>query len=717
MRSIFMMFFSKGRSVLWHHALMTENARLPLSRPLMTENASLFAPLTTFLPPKIAGLFKRCTGGDKVVDALLHLPTHGEEHHILTHLHEALAYEKGTRVVLSVTIQEHYPARSSRSPYRIRACDTQEETLELVFFHGRAASLRHRFPIGHQRILRGTIEASPSFSRMIHPESLSSFPSSCRSFVEPIYPLTAGLPNRTVGLYCRKLLACLPDLPEWIPEALRQRFQWPAWKTAIKSLHEARTLAVLNPRSPARQRLFFDELFAHQLAWQVLRQQRREEKGRVFPPAGALREQWLRSLPFTLTTAQTKALQEIDADLSSSVPMERLLQGEVGSGKTLVALGAILRVLDAGVQAALLAPTEVLARQHYVTCCQWLPPSLSCALLVGEVSAAERRAQRHILQDLSSGKLPFIIGTHALLAERVVFHDLGLVVIDEQQRFGVRQCQELVRKGTHCDVLYLSATPIPRTLLLTEYGDLAVSFLQEKPANRPPVVTCLQPLSQVDEVITRLQERLSHDQEQAFWVCPLVEESEKLDLTAAEERFAHLQKHFGLRVGLLHGRLSSEEKRAVLEAFREGKCALLVTTTVIEVGIDIPSATLMIIEHAERFGLAQLHQLRGRVGRGTAPAVCLLLYARPLSPIAMQRLSFFKKITEGAVLAEKDLHLRGGGDVSGVKQSGFHVFRLGDVWDCPDLLEEAHHLAQATLAQNPRFYENPQDPCTILCSL
>ncbi|MDR1267616.1 MAG: ATP-dependent DNA helicase RecG [Holosporales bacterium] len=650
---------------------------------------------------------------------LLHVPTHGVRRQILKGAQEAQRLEKGACGILSVLVQGHVtPARSSRAPYRIQVEDAEGIPGELVFFHGKASFLRHRFPTGRQRIVSGMVDASAFPFRMVHPECLASFPGSEGAVIEPVYPLTAGLSNRAMGTCCKKLLTRLPDLPEWIPEEVRQRFHWPSWREALKALHEARTLSALALEAPARQRLFFDELLAHQLALGLLRMRHQEVVGRCFPTSITLRTQWLHALPFTLTSDQTRALEEIDEDLSKPVAMARLLQGEVGSGKTLVALGALLRVVEAGAQAAILAPTEVLARQHYDTILRLMPPQhpVALALLVGKTAAADRRAQRKIFQDLASGRLQLVVGTHALLEPKVMFHDLGLVVIDEQHRFGVRQRQKLEQKGSNCACLSLSATPIPRTLLLTEYGDLAISTLREKPAGRPPVTTRIQELSQVDAVMMRLETQLEGG-EQAFWVCPLVEESEKVDLMAAECRFESLKERFGARVGVLHGRLSSEEKHAVLTAFLERRISVLVATTVIEVGLDVPSATIMIIEHAERFGLSQLHQLRGRVGRGEAPAFCLLLYARPLSPLAYQRLQAFKEISDGFSLAEKDLRLRGGGDLSGTQQSGFSIFRLGNVYEHPDLLEEAHALAGDVLTRTPRFFEDPADSRSVLLKL
>jgi ATP-dependent DNA helicase RecG len=682
----------------------------------MEESSVIFAPLFNFLPHRIALLMGRCAGGERVADVLLHLPTHGVMQHVLSTLEDASSLEKGTRIILPVTIQAYSPVCTKRSPYKIQTVDKQGNRLELIFFNTRPGYLQKRFPIGSRKILNGIIDGTQIPFCMIHPECLNVLPSSCGVVFEPVYPLISGLPNRTFAFYCRKLLSRISDLPEWLPESFRTHKGWPSWKTALSEIHNATKPERMHPEAYAHQRLFFDEVLAHQLALQTVRAKRSQNSGRAFPLMTHLRETLLQNLPFALTEDQVHVLQEIDQDLSKPEAMARLLQGDVGSGKTLVALLAMLRVIEAGAQAVLLAPTEVLARQHYETFMQY-PLAINIALLVGKHSAYGRKVQQDILRDLASGAIDLVVGTHALLEPYVQFRDLGLVVIDEQHRFGVRQRLELVQKGIQCASLYLSATPIPRTLLLTEYGDLAVSYIRKKPAGRKPVVTRIQELSKIEDVITRLHLRLATKEEQAFWVCPLVDASEKLDLTAAKKRFEYLKSCFGERIGLLHGRLSAQEKKTVLEAFKVKTLSILVTTTVVEVGIDIPSATIMIIEHAERFGLAQLHQLRGRIGRGNCEAFCLLLHARPLSYTAYHRLQAFKNITDGLELAEIDLKLRGGGDLSGVKQSGFHIFKLGNAIENLSLLEEAHALAKDLLTKNPDFYLNPNTPEMVLLKL
>ncbi|MDR2417353.1 MAG: ATP-dependent DNA helicase RecG [Holosporales bacterium] len=703
----------------------TGHASLPQAQ-VSLEKSSLdrlfvFSPFSRVLPSHIAPLMKRCTGGSRVVDVLLHMPTHGVIRQRIATLEEARILPQGTQIILPVTVRAHIPPPSLRSPYKIQVVDTQEEWLELIFFHANSGYLRKRYPIDGQKILSGVLNTESSPWSIIHPDCLNTMPCFDKNWMlfEPIYPLTAGLTNRMFTQYCHRLLALTPPLEEWLPSEFLKSKEWPTWKAALVDIHKASNPEALHPNTKARQRLFFDELLAHQLVVQIRRAKRKEKPGRTFPHGTTLRKKLLQALPFVLTKDQEDALKEIDQDLSRPCAMGRLLQGDVGTGKTLVALMAMVRVIEAGAQVAVLAPTEVLARQHYETFNKYLMAchEVKIALLVGRLSARTRREQSRLLQEIATGSVHLVVGTHALLESKVQFHDLGFVVIDEQHRFGVRQRLELVRKGIHCASLYLSATPIPRTLLLTEYGDLSVSYMREKPAGRQPVITRIQRLSMIEDVIERLYDRLQSQEEQAFWICPLVEISEKLDLMAAEERFVHLKTRFGERVGLLHGRLSSQEKETVLKAFRSRHLSLLVATTVIEVGIDIPAATIMIIEHAERFGLAQLHQLRGRIGRGTKPAFCLLLHASPLSPMAYQRLRAFKTTADGLELAEMDLKLRGGGDVAGVKQSGFHVFKLGDVLENYALLKEAHEMAKTLLAKNLMFYIDSNDPKMALLKL
>jgi ATP-dependent DNA helicase RecG len=446
----------------------------------------------------------------------------------------------------------------------------------------------------------------------------------------------------------------------------------------------------------------YDELLANQLALAVIRARLKRRAGRKLAARGTIRTAVLAALPFALTGAQQRALGEIDADLSSEHRMLRLLQGDVGSGKTVVALLAMAAAVEAGAQAALMAPTELLARQHLATIKAFGDGAgLRIALLTGRERGKERSALVEALQD---GRIDILIGTHALFQEHIVFKDLGLVVIDEQHRFGVHQRLALQAKGsgTGAELLVMTATPIPRTLLLTSYGDMEVSRLDEKPPGRKPIATRIVPLERTGEVISGV-ERAINNGAQVYWVCPLVAESEALDIAAAEERYAELSARFGKTVGLVHGRLAGKDKDRVMADFVSGALSVLVSTTVIEVGVDVPNASIMIIEHAERFGLAQLHQLRGRVGRGAAESSCVLLYRQPLSETARERLNVMRRTEDGFVIAEEDLRLRGGGELLGTRQSGLPEFRVSTLPEHQALLEAARDEARLRLARDPNL--------------
>jgi ATP-dependent DNA helicase RecG len=520
--------------------------------------------------------------------------------------------------------------------------------------------------------------------------------------IEPVYPLTAGLSNTSLRKAVHAALQALPDLPEWIDEPYLKKNDWSSFAESIEALHAPTSDEDFLPSNPVRGRLAYDELLANQLALAILRQSMKRRAGRPITAPGRLRKAILDALPFALTGAQTRALAEIDTDMADPLHMLRLLQGDVGSGKTIVALLAMATAVEAGHQAALMAPTELLARQHFETISRFAAPAgLRVRLLTGRERGKERLA---ILEDLKTGEIDILLGTHALFQEAIAFHDLGLAVIDEQHRFGVHQRLALQAKGVGAgaELLVMTATPIPRTLLLTSYGDLDVSRLDEKPPGRKPVLTRTVPLERLDEVVDGI-ERAVETGAQVYWVCPLVGESETLDLAAAEERFAHLQKRFGEKVGLVHGQLKGKEKDAVMARFAAGELSVLVSTTVIEVGVDVPNASIMIIEHAERFGLAQLHQLRGRVGRGAAQSSCVLLYRAPLGDIARERLNVMRDTEDGFAIAEEDLRLRGGGEVLGTRQSGLPAFRIAQLPEHQDLLAAARDEARLCLTRHPNL--------------
>ena len=516
--------------------------------------------------------------------------------------------------------------------------------------------------------------------------------------IETVYPLTAGISNKMLYKWQIQALSRIPELPEWQNEELLRQKQWPDFRSALLAAHRPQKASELEPGSPARCRLAYDELLANQLALGIVRQKIKKQAGREIKGNGLLRKKTLESLPFKLTGAQERVLQEIFSDQGSGFRMLRLLQGDVGSGKTIVALLTMLNAVECGTQAAIMAPTEILAKQHYDTIaplCENI--GIRAELLTGRIKGKNRKL---LLDDLESGKIDILIGTHALFQEEVKFRDLACVIVDEQHRFGVHQRLSLSNKGNKADILVMTATPIPRTLVLTAYGDMEYSKIDEVPAGRKPVDTRVVSVEKINEVAAGLKRKLEQGC-RAYWVCPLVEESEKIDLAAAQERFETLHKIFGNIVGLVHGKMKEKEKDEVMEKFKNGQLRLLVATTVIEVGVNVPEATVMIIEHAERFGLAQLHQLRGRIKRGFEASTCILMYSHPLSETSRQRLETMRQTEDGFLIAEKDLELRGGGEILGTRQSGFDEFRLADMTAHKELLEIAHRDAQMILNTDP----------------
>jgi ATP-dependent DNA helicase RecG len=524
--------------------------------------------------------------------------------------------------------------------------------------------------------------------------------------IEPVYPLTAGLSSRIAAKAAAAAIERAPEMPEWLDPAWRARRHWPDWRAALAAVHAPQSEADLDPAAPARERLAYDEILANQLAVALMRARRRRRPGRVLAGTGALQARAEAGFGFALTGSQRQALAEIAADLAAPQRMMRLLQGDVGSGKTVVALIAMLIAVESGAQAALMAPTEILARQHHQVLQRLAAPAgVEIGLLTGREKG---RARDSMLASLASGLTPIVVGTHALVQPDVGFRDLALAIIDEQHRFGVEQRLALTAKGHDSDTLLMSATPIPRTLMMTAYGDLDVSRLVEKPPGRRPVDTRTVPLDRFDEVSGGVARALSHGAK-VFWVCPMVEESETTDIAAAEERYRALAELLPGRVGLVHGRMKSAEKDRVMAAFAAGQAGepggmdLLVATTVIEVGIDVPQATVMVVEHAERFGLAQLHQLRGRIGRGDKQSTCLLVYQPPLGEIARQRLQILRETEDGFRIAEEDLRLRGAGEVLGTRQSGLPVLRLADLARHEELVAVAHDDARLVLERDPEL--------------
>ena len=658
----------------------------------------LFAAVTSLpgIGPKLAKLVEKAAG-PHVVNLLWHLPQGLIDRRYAPTLDTA---EAGRVASIEITVDEHQAPRNPRQPYRV-LCHDATGALTLVFFHSRGDYLGKLLPVGEKRIVSGRLELFQNTLQMTHPDHvvpLAERDSVMR--VEPVYGLTAGLAPKTLMRAVHHAVDNAPELDEWADASLVKREKWPAWKPALLAAHNPTGEADLSAMSAPRRRLAYDELLAHQLAIALVRSQNRSLPGRRLRGDGKLQAKVAAALPYTLTGSQTQAIAEIAADMDSDTRMLRLLQGDVGSGKTVVALFAMLAALEAGAQAALMAPTEILARQHFATL-QPLAEAAGCriVLLTGRDKG---KARARILDGLADGSIQMVVGTHALVQDDVDFHDLGLVVIDEQHRFGVHQRLSLASKGKGVHMLVMTATPIPRTLMLAAYGDMDASRLTEKPAGRKAIDTRTIQLERLDEVIDAVGRRV-RDGARVYWVCPLIEESEVSDMAAAEERHAMLRGRFGERVGLVHGRMKAAERDRTMEAFLAGQIDILVATTVIEVGVDVPQATVMVIEHAERFGLSQLHQLRGRVGRGEAASSCLLLYQHPLGETAKARLKIMRETEDGFRIAEEDLRLRGAGELLGTRQSGLPEMRLADLAVHGDLLQVARDDARLILEKDAKL--------------
>ena len=601
-------------------------------------------------------------------------------------------------VTVEVDVGAHVPPRQKGKPYRVMVRDAATE-FQLVFFHARGDYLQKLLPTGQRRLISGKLEIFDSIAQIVHPDHVLRLDEAKDlPLWEPVYPLGAGLGQRALAKAAEGALARAPDLPEWIDGPLLTREGWPGWQAALRAAHAPEGATDLAMTAPARQRLAYDELFAHQLTLSLARSQLRRAKGQVTRGTGALQAKVLQSLPYAPTAAQTRAVGEIALDMESPLRMNRLLQGDVGAGKTLVALLSLLIAVEAGGQGVMMAPTEILARQHY----EGLAPLAAAAgvrleILTGRDKGGERAAK---LAALAQGEIGILVGTHAVFQKDVVFQDLRLAIVDEQHRFGVAQRMELGDKGEMADVLVMTATPIPRSLALASYGDMDVSVLDEKPAGRKPIKTVLVSSTRLDEVVGHMARAVAEGR-QAYWVCPLVEDSEVLDYASAEARFASLRAALGDCVGLVHGQMAPADKDAAMARFVAGETKVLVATTVIEVGVNVPNASIMVIERAEIFGLAQLHQLRGRVGRGSAASTCLLMYQAPLSETCERRLTVLRDTEDGFRIAEEDLAMRGAGDLIGTAQSGLPRFRVADLERQAGLMAIAQMDARRLLADDP----------------
>jgi ATP-dependent DNA helicase RecG len=666
----------------------------------------LFAALTSLsgVGPKQEKLYARLLGREgeipRIADLLFHLPSGVVDRRARPKLRDV---HPGTVVTVAVTVDQHKPSppHRSRAPYRIYTSDDSGGTLILTYFNARRDYLEKLFPEGATRYVSGTTDLYDGMLQMVHPdrvvdeEGLANLP-----LVEPVYPMTEGLGPNLLRKAVDNAVARLPDLPEWQDQAWVSRERLPAFADALRSLHRPAEPRDVLPESSAWSRLAYDELLAGQLALGLVRAHLRRPAGRVHAGDGKLRDKIVKALPYSLTLSQRRALKEIADDLAQPQRMLRLLQGDVGSGKTIVALLAAAAVIETGRQAAMMAPTEILVRQHHKTIA---PLAEAAGIRVAVLTGRERGKERtETFERLAAGEIDFLVGTHALFQEDVEFKELALAIVDEQHRFGVHQRLALARKGEAVDVLVLTATPIPRTLVLTYFGDMDLSELREKPAGRKPIDTRTIALDRLEEVVDGVSRALANGQ-RVYWVCPLVDESEKVDLAAAEDRYEMLEQRFGDTVELVHGKMKGAEKDEAMKRFASGEARLLVATTVIEVGVDVPEATAMVIEHAERFGLAQLHQLRGRIGRGSEHSTCLLLYKAPLSETAKARLAIMRETEDGFRIAEEDLKLRGEGDVLGTRQSGMPGFKVARMEFHRRLLGPARDDARLILERDPKL--------------
>lgn len=666
----------------------------------------LFAPVNTLkgVGPRVAALLEKLEV-TRILDLLWLLPHSHIDRSLRPNVEDAVP---GETVTLTLNILEHQPGRTDKQPYRIFAGD-ETGVIGLTFFRPRRDWLERQFPPGERRIVSGKLERYGDQLQMVHPEHVAN-PDKGEDVPlrEPVYPLTAGLAPKSLRNAVVQAVQRAPEISEWQDAAFRAKNRFPDWQSALQTVHSDGSAVVEDPALDndqdllARRRLAYDELLANQLALALVRQRMRRQGGRglAVRPDGRM-TQLRKALPWPLTGAQDRVIAEIMTDLQAPTRMLRLLQGDVGSGKTAVALLVAAAVVEAGSQVALMVPTEVLARQHARTLTEM---GAAIGLRVEALTGRDKgKARTAILQRLDAGEIDLVVGTHALFQDAIRFRDLGLAIIDEQHRFGVHQRMLLSAKARKTsDVLVMTATPIPRTLAMTAYGDMDVSRLDERPPGRKPVDTRVLPTDRADAVVERLRGLMGRG-ERAYWICPLVDDEGESEAAAAEARFRELLQQFGDRVGLVHGRLKPEEKDAALVAFAEGKTSLLVATTVVEVGVDVPEATVIVIEDAERFGLAQLHQLRGRVGRGDRPGHCLLLYRPPLGETARKRLEVLRNTDDGFLIAEEDFRLRGGGDLLGTRQSGLPPMKLARVERDQDLLAAAHDDARLIVNSDPEL--------------
>ena len=648
----------------------------------------LFADITTIdgVGEKNARLLEKLTGSRYLLDLIFHIPYNYIDRRNSPNIYEL---QDGEIATLIVSPEMHFaPAHNSPRPYKIQ-CANETGSLNVIFFRTYEKTMRLLFPVGRKVAISGKVELYDGVAQMIHPEVLPADKIDELKIIEPVYHLTAGVSNRQLGKFIKSALKKLPDLDEWISPETKEKFGFGNWKESIISAHNADEI---DDENPANLRLAFDEIMANQLSLALFREKARSLKGQSLKGDGSLRKKLLEILPFTLTQGQEDIIAHINDDLISDAKMLRLLQGDVGSGKTIISLFGMLQTVECGKQAALMSPTTILANQHYNSLKPFLDElGISYTLLTGTEG-------KKSLHEIQNGNTQIIFGTHALFQKGVEFHDLAFVVIDEQHRFGVNQRMELMRKGNRANLLLMSATPIPRSLVFTLYGDMDCSHLTEKPVGRQEIDTRIISLNRFSEVLEAIKRALENN-EKIYWICPLVSESEKSDMAAAVERFEQFRHIFGDVVGLIHGRLKSDEKHNEMEKFHNGTTKILIATTVVEVGMDVKDASIMVIEHAERFGFSQLHQLRGRIGRNDKKSTCLLLYGKTMSENGLERLKVLRETNDGFKIAEADLKMRGAGDLLGTKQSGALHFKVFDLEKNKELIQPAKDEAQQLITR------------------
>lgn len=681
----------------------------------------LFAPVSSLegIGPKLEKVLTKLFHGTvdgstaRIVDLIFHQP-----HSIIDRTNQPKISEapEGSIVTLKVHVDQHQPSpRSKKSiPYKVNVHDETGE-LTLVFFRSHAQYLEKMLPIGEQLYVSGKIEYINGRPNMVHPDHIISEKDfALMPLIEPVYPATAGIAQKILQKSIRASVEKIPQLEEWADDALVKKENWSDFQQAATRLHNPRDLTDLDPRSTHRRRLAHDEFLSGQLALALMRERMRKQNGKARSFNGQLANKIIANFKWPLTSSQNKAIEEINSDIKKPERMLRLLQGDVGSGKTIVALSVMASVIEAGSQAAIMAPTEILARQHLKS----ISSLCETAGIKAEIltSREKGKVREAILNRLASGETDILIGTHALFQDQVKFKDLGLAVIDEQHRFGVHQRLALGDKGTQSDVLVMTATPIPRTLVMTWYGDMDVSQLTEKPAGRQEIKTTALSKEKLSDLVARIKVAVGEGKK-IYWVCPLVEDSEEVDATSAEERYQFFKPIFKDKVGIIHGRMNSEEKDAAMMAFKNSDTRILVATTVIEVGVDVPDATILVLEHAERFGLAQMHQLRGRVGRSDQASSCILLYKTPLGEIAKTRIEAMRQTNDGFILAEKDLELRGEGEILGTRQSGTPGFNLASTEHHADILEMARDEAKIIMLKDPSLTGKKGEALRILLYL